>query len=165
MVTPKGADWGTVWSWAEHQINAPFNAFDLNGSGDLVRNKLCNQAGVPAAVSVLFGAHTDEIPALRLVSFKDLFDALKALAPFATTNQRCDALDIDTAGLSINEQLQLTSVVHLTAQRACGRLLHELDYRDKNWKASTPEAYAAEARQDAEPVLTALMEKTAEVAQ
>lgn len=158
----KDADWDTVWDWAGRQVAAPFNAFDLesvrrkDGGASILRNKLCDQAGVPPVVNVLFGM-PENISALRLASTDDIFEALKCLVPIAKGDEASEALDIDTANLGVDDQTALLAVLHLIAQRECGRLLNEIEYRDKHWKAKSPEAFAEQVDRERETVHGALM--------
>ena len=90
-------------------------------------------------MSFLLGVENDEFPALRLASLQDIHEALGKLAPVAGAKRPDEKLDFDLSGLGRRETVSLIQMAHIEAERTCGALLHELDYRDKHWDLTTPE--------------------------
>lgn len=150
---PELTEW-RMWEWAEKQINGPFNAFDLTDVG-LARNKLLRQTEVPAVAAFCISTQTEEIPMLRLVPFNELPEAFDCLAPVAKGS--CDGLDIDFHEIA-SEAATFIATLILSAERACGSLLREIDYRCDTYKAVTPEEYAEQWGPDFDKVRTAFLE-------
>ncbi|MCG8433286.1 MAG: DUF3102 domain-containing protein [Gammaproteobacteria bacterium] len=131
-----------VWEWAERQVSAPFNRFDLENPG-CARNKLYQQAGVPAPVAVFLRLHEKGVPALRLVSVSDLMDAFRALAPVGEEGASLGelGLDFDFADLTSQAAANLLRLLPLLATRAIGQIIGELDYREKTYLTGGAEGY------------------------
>ncbi len=143
-----------VWGWAEKQIGGPFNKFDVDNHG-MAQGKLLRQAGVSSLVAFCISTMTKEIPMLRLVPSGEFSDAIGCLAPVAKGD--LGGLDIDYNDIG-SEAMYLTATLTIDAQRACGALLRELNYRRDASKGSSLEEYAEQHGQDFDRVIAAFLE-------
>jgi Protein of unknown function (DUF3102) len=102
--------WDELWEWAEEQVNAPFNEFDLvlvEGGESLRRNKMLRQLDVPIWARACLDFLAFDKSALRLCPSEELEEAIKLIAPVARQ---------DTSGLRISSGVSSVAVRVLTLE-------------------------------------------------
>ncbi len=96
----------------------------------------------------------DDASMLRLVSPDELMGALTSLAPIAKGN--ITVLDIDWGDfVKTHEAGWVISVLTIEAQRLCGGILHEIEYREKTYKDLPDDEYADRYDSECDEILEA----------
>jgi Protein of unknown function (DUF3102) len=150
-----GASWDEIWEWAEEQVNAPFNEFDLVLDEDgrsLRRNKMLRQLGVPIWAGACLDFLEFDKSALRLCPSEGIERAVKLIAPVARQ---------DTSGLRISSGVSSVAVRVLTieALRYLGKFLNEIEHRQK----LSADEYSADVKETWSRLDTALKEEAIKV--
>jgi hypothetical protein len=128
----KGARFDELMAWAQQQVGAPINEFDLD-SWECMRNKLHAQIGLSSEISVLLGMHSKEFPMVRLANADQLLTALTTLATLIKDDAEAASIDISPR-LPIPRMLELWTMIKLCAQRDFGLIWHELTSERKRYE-------------------------------
>ena len=97
----------------------------------------------------------DDAQMLRLVPSDELLEALTKIVPVAKGNIAALDIDLEDVGTKPHEAGWVVSVLTIEAQRLCGGLLNEMEYREKTYKKLSDDEYADRYGSECDDILEA----------
>jgi Protein of unknown function (DUF3102) len=116
----KGEPFEAMMAWADWQVRAPFNTFDLE-EWVCCRDKLHAQIGLKENVWFCLTQHTAETPMVRTLPVEDIERAVASLAAVIHRTFKPDV----SPDLTLQQLSALSAILQLIAQRDCGLLIKE----------------------------------------